>query len=60
MIVEMDQPLARLVFTLHCSSTFVHPESGRAIRLDVNLALYAWHGRHHATQIERLREREGW
>ncbi len=42
------------------SRTFVHPESGRAIRLDVNLALYAWHGRHHATQIERLREREGW
>ena len=40
--------------------TFVHPESGRAIRLDVNLALYAWHGRHHTAQIERLRDREGW
>lgn len=40
--------------------TFVNPESGRVIRLDVNLALYAWHGRHHTAQIERLREREAW
>ena len=42
------------------SRTFLHPESGRAIRLDVNLALYAWHGRHHTAQIERLRGRHGW
>lgn len=39
---------------------FVHPQAGRTIRLDVNLALYAWHGRHHVAQIERLRERHGW
>jgi len=38
---------------------FLHPERGR-VRLDVNLAMYAWHGRHHAAHITRLREREGW
>lgn len=38
--------------------SFVHPESGRHIPLYRNLALYAWHGRHHAAQIERLRKRQ--
>jgi hypothetical protein len=38
---------------------FVHPESG-TIRLDVNIGLYAWHGRHHLAHITRLAEREGW
>jgi hypothetical protein len=28
--------------------------------LDRTLALYAWHGRHHAAHITRLRERMGW
>ena len=26
---------------------FVHPETGKHISLEKNLALYAWHGRHH-------------
>jgi hypothetical protein len=38
---------------------FIHSQIGR-VRLDQNLALYAWHGRHHVAHIERLREREGW
>jgi uncharacterized damage-inducible protein DinB len=38
---------------------FLHSELGR-IRLDQNLALYAWHGRHHVAHIEALRERKGW
>ena len=29
--------------------TFLHPERG-VMRLDTNLAMYAWHGRHHAAQ----------
>ena len=37
----------------------VHPETGRQ-RLDQVLALYAWHGPHHTTQITSLRERQGW
>jgi hypothetical protein len=30
------------------------------VRLDTNLALYAWHGRHHAAHITGLRQRNGW
>jgi len=39
--------------------TFRHPEMG-LVRLDTNLALYAWHGRHHAAHITGLRQRNGW
>ncbi|MGH9431486.1 MAG: YfiT family bacillithiol transferase [Terriglobia bacterium] len=39
--------------------TFRHPEQG-VVDLDRNLALYAWHGRHHVEQINALRERSGW
>lgn len=39
--------------------TFRHPELG-LVRLDTNLALYAWHGRHHLAHITGLRERMGW
>jgi uncharacterized damage-inducible protein DinB len=38
---------------------FVHPERGK-ISLDQNVALYAWHGRHHVAHITSLRERMGW
>lgn len=39
--------------------TFVHPETG-AWTLDGALALYAWHSKHHAAHITRMRDREGW
>jgi len=39
--------------------TFRHPELG-IVSLDKNVALYAWHGRHHVAQITSLRERMGW
>jgi uncharacterized damage-inducible protein DinB len=39
--------------------SFRHPELGK-VRLDRNLALYAWHGRHHVAHITGLRERMGW
>jgi len=39
--------------------TFLHPELG-IVRLDTNLALYAWHGRHHVAHITGLRECMGW
>jgi hypothetical protein len=38
---------------------FRHPEIG-LVRLDQNLALYAWHGKHHVAHITRLRDRLGW
>jgi hypothetical protein len=42
------------------SRTFFHPEQGRALRLDVILGMYAWHGRHHVAHVMALRERESW
>lgn len=41
------------------SRTFRHPELG-TISLNQNLALYAWHGRHHVAHITALRDRMGW
>jgi uncharacterized damage-inducible protein DinB len=38
---------------------FRHPELG-LMSLDQQLALYAWHGRHHVAQITSLAMREGW
>jgi uncharacterized damage-inducible protein DinB len=39
--------------------SFQHPELG-PVRLEQNLALYAWHGRHHVGHITALRKRMGW
>jgi hypothetical protein len=39
--------------------TFRHPELG-VVSLEKNLALYAWHGRHHVAHITELRKRQGW
>jgi len=39
--------------------TFNHSELG-AVSLDKNIALYAWHGRHHVAHITSLRERMEW
>ena len=38
---------------------FRHPEMG-IVSLDKNLALYAWHGRHHVAHVMFLRERMSW
>lgn len=38
---------------------FRHPELG-AVPLEKNLALYAWHGKHHVAHITGLRERMQW
>jgi hypothetical protein len=39
--------------------TFRHPELG-LVSLEKNVALYAWHGRHHVAHITDLRKRMGW
>ena len=39
--------------------TFRHPEIGD-VSLDKNLALYAWHSRHHTAHITSLRDRMRW
>jgi len=40
--------------------TLFHPEKSRELTLDFMAGLYAWHGRHHATQISQLKERKSW
>lgn len=40
--------------------TFVHPEHKATLTLDWLVALYSWHGRHHAAHITTLREKMGW
>src|SRR5919199_4011486 len=39
--------------------TFSHPDWGQ-VTLDKQLALYAWHSRHHTAHITSLRERRDW
>lgn len=38
---------------------FRHPQLG-PVEVGQNVALYAWHGKHHVAHIRALREREGW
>ncbi len=40
--------------------SFRHPESERLVPLEKNLAIYAWHGKHHVAHITDLRKRTGW
>ena len=42
------------------SRPWTHPGQGRTYTLDTLLAMYSWHGRHHAAHITGLRGREGW
>ena len=51
--------LLRTLAPADFARTFQHPEWG-AFSLDQNLALYAWHGRHHVAHVTALRERRGW
>ena len=39
--------------------TLRHPDLG-PMSIDLVLALYAWHGRHHVAHVTALRERMGW
>ena len=42
------------------AKSFMHPETGKEMRLDFTLGMYAWHGNHHLAHITKLIEREGW
>lgn len=39
---------------------FIHPETNKELRLDVNIANYAWHSEHHLAHINCLRKRMNW
>lgn len=38
---------------------FRHPDYGE-VTVEQNIAMYAWHGRHHVAHITSLRKRRGW
>jgi len=38
---------------------YIHPKNGK-MTLDLALANYAWHGKHHTAHITSLRERQAW
>lgn len=39
---------------------FIHPKDGRAIRIDENIGLYAWHCNHHLAHITEAKRRNHW
>jgi hypothetical protein len=51
--------LLRSLASEQWSRKFRHPALG-TLTLDQNLALYAWHGKHHVAHITSLRQRNGW
>ena len=51
--------LLRSLGTADWKREFRHPELG-LVSLERNLALYAWHGKHHVAHITELRKRMGW
>ena len=40
--------------------TLFHPEQKREITLWEMLLIYAWHGKHHLTQLQRYAHNQGW
>ena len=63
----LDALHARWMYMLRAMETsdfarrLIHPDHpGAPMTLDVMLALYAWHGRHHVAHVTALRERMGW
>ncbi|MCD2422211.1 putative metal-dependent hydrolase [Niabella pedocola] len=40
--------------------TVIHPVTGKPLALSYYLQLYAWHGKHHAAQVNYLREKRKW
>ena len=52
--------LARTFTPEQLRVTYRHPDHAQPMVLDMTLAMYAWHGKHHVAHIAGLRERMGW
>lgn len=52
--------LLRALAPADFARTFRHPEAEQPVSLVRTLGLYAWHGRHHASQVLALRQARGW
>lgn len=51
--------LLRSLSTDDWKRNFRHPELG-VVSLEKNVAIYAWHGKHHLAHVTELRKRMGW
>jgi len=51
--------LLRSIKSDEWTRTFRHPDIG-VVSLEKNLAIYAWHGKHHVAHVTELRKRMGW
>ena len=51
--------LLRALGPAELAREFLHPDTG-VVRLDVNIGIYAWHGRHHLAHVEGVVRRMGW
>jgi uncharacterized damage-inducible protein DinB len=51
--------LLRVLAPAQFTRAFRHPEMG-LMTLNQQVAMYAWHGRHHLAHIQSLRNRMGW
>jgi len=63
LIDSLHDRWARLLRSLDVNDlekSFIHPESGSEVKLNTNIALYAWHCRHHLAHITELRNRNIW
>ncbi|HLW67676.1 MAG TPA: putative metal-dependent hydrolase [Gemmataceae bacterium] len=52
--------LLRLMIDADFARSFLHPETGKTVRLDAALCYYAWHCKHHTAQIAWLCQERGW
>jgi uncharacterized damage-inducible protein DinB len=52
--------LLRSLTTDQFGRSFIHPEHGREMTLDLVLGIYEWHSRHHVAHVTELRKRQGW
>lgn len=62
LVTALHERWASLLSSLNDSQfalTYLHPDNG-PVRIDVALALYAWHGDHHTGQIAAFRKHMGW
>jgi len=62
LLTSLHDRLVRLLRSIkpgEWKRNFRHPELG-VVSLEKNLALYAWHGKHHVAHVTALRERNGW
>lgn len=63
-MTDRQYPLGKFVFSAPLTrqqrdQAIRHPELG-VVSLEKNVALYAWHGKHHVAHITSLRDRMGW